>query len=361
MALQVGIVGAGGIFSYHLRGYRAAGAEVVAVCDIVAERARAAAREYGIARAYTSHAQMLAAEKKMQAISVCTPNHCHASIAVDAMEAGKHVFCEKPPALSAGEAERMALAARRAGVRLLFDFNNRARADSLAIKKYIDDGTVGRINSAQAVWVRRCGIPGYGGWFTQKALSGGGPALDLLHMLDLALWFMGYPDPAWVSGAVFDDFAHDRTYAGPWGMPAVEGGVMDVETAAHAWIAFKSGQVLFARMSWAEMNEEEEISVTFQGARAGGAVTRRFGVDGVDDSARDICRLFTHENGVPVNRDIQVRPDPSMGRIAAVVNFVRAIAGSAEPLSTAGEGVELMKIIDAIYESARMNAPVRMG
>src|SRR5207253_8397643 len=129
-------------------------------------------------------------------------------------KAGKHIFCQKPPAISAEQARQMAEAARSAGVQLMFDFNNRARPESLALKAYIDDGLVGRINSAQAAWIRRCGIPGYGGWFTQKALSGGGPTIDLLHMLDLALWFMGYPEPAWVSGNVFSDFAHDPTFAG---------------------------------------------------------------------------------------------------------------------------------------------------
>jgi predicted dehydrogenase len=358
MPVKAGIIGAGGIASYHIRGYKTAGAEVVAVCDTDVARAQATAKENGIARTYSSPEEMFAAEKTLTAVSICTPNKFHAPVALAAAKAVKHIFCEKPPALTVAEAKQMAEAAKSAGVYLMFDFNNRARPESLAMKRYIDDGVVGKINSAQAAWVRRCGIPGYGGWFTQKALSGGGPTIDLLHMLDLALWFMGYPEPAWVSGNVFTDFAHDSTFAGPWGLPKIKGGTMDVETSAQALITFKTGQVLFTRMSWAEMVEREEVSVAFQGTKAGGRVCRLFGNDGLDDTAQDACQLYTHDNGVPANRDVLVRPDPSMGRINAVVNFVQTIDGSAKPLSTADEGVKLMKIIQAIYQTATSGAPV---
>lgn len=358
MALKVGIVGAGGIANYHIKGYKMAGAEVVAVVDTDAARAQWTSREFGIAHSYPTLEDMLAAEKSLQAISICTPNKFHAPLAIAAARAGKHIFCEKPPAMNAAEARQMAEAAKAAGVHLMFDFNNRARPESLALKKYIDAGEVGTINTAQAAWVRRCGIPGYGGWFTQKALSGGGPTIDLLHMLDLALWFMGYPEPAWVLGGTWNDFAHDPTFAGPWGLPTIKGGTMDVETAAHAMITFKTGQMLYTRMSWAEMNEREEVSVTFQGSKAGGRVARLFGIDGLDETAIDSCRLYTHENGVPVNRDVIVRPDQSMGRLNAVVNFVQTVEGSAKPLSNADEGVKLMKIIEAIYRSGEAKAPV---
>lgn len=358
MAVKVGIIGAGGISHYHIRGHQKAGAEVVAVCDTESARAEWTAKQFGIPKTYATVEEMLKAEPGLQAVSICTPNLYHAPLATQVAKAGKHIYCEKPPAMTAAEAKQMADAAKAAKIHLMFGFNNRARPESMAIKGYLDDGTVGRVNSAQAAWIRRCGIPGYGGWFTQKGLSGGGPGIDLLHMLDLALWFMGYPEPVWVSGGVFSDFAHDQTYAGPWGLPKIKGGTMDVETAAHGFIQFATGQVLYTRMSWAEMNEREEVSVTFQGSKAGGRVCRLFGVDGIDDTAIDTCQLFTHENGLPVNRKVVVTPDPTMGRIAAAVNFIETIEGKAGPLSNADEGVKLMKIIDAMYQSARSKAPV---
>jgi predicted dehydrogenase len=113
----------------------------------------------------------------------------------------------------------MIAAPASSGKRLMFNFNNRARPESYAMKSYIADGTVGAINSAQAKWIRRTGIPGFGGWFTTKALSGGGPLIDLLHMIDLALYFMGYPEPAHVLGADLHDFITTRASRGPGASP----------------------------------------------------------------------------------------------------------------------------------------------
>jgi predicted dehydrogenase len=243
---------------------------------------------------------------------------------------------------------------------LMFNFNNRARPESQAIMRYIREGQVGRINSAQAAWIRRTGIPGFGGWFTTKALSGGGPVIDLLHMIDLALYFMGYPEPEWVLGQTFSDFHDDKSFKGPWGIPDKEGGVTDVESAAHAFVLFKTGQVLSARNSWAEMNKREEVSVVFQGQKAGGMIQRLFGMDGLDDTAVDRCELYVQEFGQSVNRELIVEKDETMGRLKAPYNFIKAIEGSEEPLSTPEQAVILMKIIDAIYESAKGAKAVRI-
>ena len=359
--LKVGIIGAGGITEYHIGGYKAAGVEIAAICDPIIERAQERAKKHGIPKVFKSHEEMLEKCPDIDAVSVCTPNKFHAPITIDCLKAGKHVFCEKPPALNAQETIQMKEAAEKAGKILMFDFNNRARPEAQALMDYIKDGTVGRINSAQALWIRRTGIPGFGGWFTQKALAGGGPVIDLLHMIDLALWFMGFPEPEWVLAATFYDFAGDPTFKGPWGIPDVEGGVMDVETAAHAFIRFKTGQVLFARNSWAEMNKREEVSVTFQGTKAGGMIRRLFGRDGIDETAIDECELYVQEHGRSVNRKIIVDPDPKMGRERAVINFVETLRGKEEPLSTPDQAVILMKIIDAIYESAEKGEPVKVS
>jgi len=359
--LKVGIVGAGGITDYHIPGYKSAGAEVLAICDPIIERAKSQAKKYDIPNVFSSHKDMLDKCPEIEAVSVCVPNKFHAEISIDCLGAGKHVFCEKPPALNAEETKRMKEAAEKNDKTLMFDFNNRARPEAQALMDYIKDGTIGRINSAQALWIRRTGIPGFGGWFTQKALSGGGPVIDLLHMIDLALYFMQFPKPRWVLASTFYDFANDPNFKGPWGIPDVKGGIVDVEMASHAFIRFETGQVLFARNSWAEMNKREEVSVTFQGTKAGGMIRRLFGRDGIDETAIDECELYVQEHGRSVNRRIIVEPDEKMGRERAVVNFVRALAGQEEPLSTPDQAVILMQIIDAIYKSAETGAPVEIS
>ncbi|HOJ40539.1 MAG TPA: Gfo/Idh/MocA family oxidoreductase, partial [bacterium] len=340
--MKAGIVGTGGISHYHLRGFLRAGVEVIAVADPALDRARGFAENYRVKNVYASHQEMLRVHPDLDMVSVATPNKFHAPIATDCLNAGVHVFCEKPPALNATEVAQMKEAAERNKRLLLFDFNNRARPEAQAIMSYIRNGQVGTINSAQAIWIRRCGIPGFGGWFTQKALSGGGPVIDLLHMIDLALYFMNFPAPAYVLAATFRDFASDKRFKGPWGLPDMEKAVVDVETAAHGFVTFQTGQVLFIRNSWAELNRREEVSVTFQGTLAGGMVRRLFGRDGLDETAIDECELYTMEHGLPVNKMILVTPDVAMGRETALINFVEAVQGKTEPLSTPEQALVLM-------------------
>jgi predicted dehydrogenase len=375
--VKIAIIGAGGMVRYHTAGFRAAGAEIVAIADVnVAAAEKTAARE-GIARSCGDVARMLKEMPEIDGVSIIVPNKFHAPLALQALKAGKHVFCEKPPAMNAREARAMAAAAAKAKRTLMFNFNNRARPESIAMMDYItggqttsqagqtasqaagQTGQVGRINSAQAKWIRRTGIPGFGGWFTNKTLSGGGPLIDLLHMLDLSLYFMGYPEPEWALAQTFSDFITDKGFKGPWGIPDVAQGVTDVENACHGFVKFRTGQVITLQISWAELVEREEVSVTFQGTKAGGLVRRLFGVDGLDDTAIDTCELYAQEHGHSVNRSIHVPPDPTMGREASAANFVETLAGRAKPLNTPDQAVSLMRIIDAIYASAKTGKPAK--
>ena len=358
MSIKVGVIGAGGMLQYHAAGFRQAGAEIVAVADPAPGAAAKAAEKWGIPQAYDSVEAMLAQCKEIDAVSIIVPNKFHAPLALQCLNAGKHVFCEKPPALKASEVEEMIEAAERAGRKLMFNFNNRARPEAQAMKAYIDSGVVGKINSAQAKWVRRTGIPGFGGWFTTKELSGGGAVIDLLHMIDLALYFMGYPEPAHVLATTFDTFITDKNFKGPWGIPDRADGVNNVEAAAHGFVTFKTGQVLTLQVSWAEMIKREEVSVVFQGTAAGGKVERLFGQDGLDETAIDTCELYVQENGNSVNRNIVVATCEDMGRSHSARNFIEAIEAKAEPLNTPLQALRLMQIIDAIYQSAATSQPI---
>ncbi len=357
MATKVGIIGAGGMLRYHVQGFRNAGAAVAAIADMNVAAAQTAADQHGIPEVFGDVAEMLALDD-LDAVAIIVPNKFHAPLSIQCLEAGKHVFCEKPPAINAAQVEEMIAAAEKAGKQLMFNFNNRARPESYAMKGFVDDGTVGKINSAQAKWVRRTGIPGFGGWFTNRELSGGGPLIDLLHMLDLALYYMGNPEPAHVIGQTFDDFITNPGFKGPWGIPDNAGGKTDVEAAAHAFVTFQTGQVLSVQISWAEMVKREEVSVVFQGTGAGGKVERLFGIDGFDETAIDTCELYTQRQGKSVDSTIKVEPCEDMGRIRSATNFILALEGKEEPLNTPDQALALMKIIDAIYESAATGKPV---
>jgi predicted dehydrogenase len=346
--------------AYHANGFRQAGAEIIALADVNKNAAEAAAARFGIDQVFDDVGKMLKTLKGLQAVSVIVPNKFHAPIALQALRAGKHVFCEKPPAMSAKETATMVAAAKKARKTLMFNFNNRARPESFAMMDYIKEGTIGRINSCQAKWIRRTGIPGLGGWFTNKALSGGGPLIDLLHMVDLGHYFMGCPEPDWIMAQTFNDFITDKTFKGPWGIADVAKGTTDVESAAHGFVHFKTGQVMNFQVSWAEMNKREEVSVVFQGTKAGGLVQRLFGKDGLDETAIDSCELYTHENGRPVNRSVIVPSDETMGRTRSAANFIHTIEKKENPLNTPDQALALMKIIDGAYKSAASGRPVKL-
>ena len=358
--IMVGLVGAGGMAAYHVAGFRKAGAEVVAIADPDAEAAERAAAKFDVTQVYDSLDDMLA-QTKMDAVSILTPNRFHCPLALQALKAGKHVFCEKPPALNAKEVAQMARLAKDKRRVLMFDFNNRARPAAMAMKASIARGDAGRINSMQALWVRRTGIPGFGGWFTTKALSGGGPVIDLLHMIDLGMHFMGYPEARYVLAGTYRDLIDDKRFKGPWGIPDKAGGTTDVEAAANGLVLFKNGATLYLRTSWAEMNKREEVSVTFQGTKAGGMLRRWFAVDGIDATAEDLCEMY-FQNAAGGNSDkvITTAKDEDMGRTRSAANFILTLQKKEKPFNTPDEAVKLMKVIDAIYASAKTGAPVRV-
>lgn len=359
MSLKAVLVGAGSMAEYHVRGFRAAGAGVAAVVDRDEVKGKALAAKYGIPAVYPELADAIR-KVKPDIVSIITPNKFHRELALQALAGGANVFCEKPPALNSSETEEMVRAAERAGRLLSFNFNNRARPEAQILMAYIRNGDVGFINSSQAVWMRRVGIPGFGGWFTKREMSGGGPLIDLLHMLDLALWFMDYPEPEYILAQTFDDLINNPDFRGLWANddPAARG-CNDVENACHGLIRFKSGQILSLRSSWAEMIEKEEIAVSFQGRKAGGTMHRFYRYDGNEDTAVDECKFFTCEYGQQATKKFLVPRNDSMGRVESAENFVLALKGEAELITKPFEAVKLMRIIDAAYRSAMEGTPIK--
>ena len=179
-------------------------------------------------------------------------------------------------------------------------------------------------------------------------------------MIDLSLYFMGYPEPAEILAATYNTFMDNKAFKGPWGIPDAASGTTDVEAAAHAFVTFETGACLFIRNSWAELNERELVSVTFQGEKAGGKVERIFGTDGLDETAIDTCALYIEEYGRQADISVKTAPDETMGRVAAAANFIDTLTGTAAPLNRPCEALVLMRIIDAIYQSAASGKPVSL-
>jgi predicted dehydrogenase len=286
---------------------------------------------------------MLDAED-LDILAVATPNAFHCPLALQGFEHGCNVFCEKPMAMTAEEGRRMVEAGRAAGKRLMIDFSFRFRDNSMAMKRVVDEGTLGDIYFARTQWLRRRFLPGFGGWFGKKELSGGGPLIDLgVHRLDLALWLMGYPKPVHVLGAAYDPIASR--------LAAEEGKEYDVEDLAAAMIVFENGASLQLVASWASHIEHGDImSLELMGTEAGLA-------DHVATGEAPPIKIFSEEAGGLYDRCLNRVLDPTPTPLG---HFIESIRDDKPHMATGEEGVVVMELLDAIYRSAETGAPVRV-
>ncbi len=342
--IKMGIIGNGGIFKgahlpFYLKDKRV---EVTALCDIRKERAEwAKNKHFKNATVYTDYKELLK-DKSIDAVDICTPNYLHSIIAVDAFAAGKHVFCEKPDAINVEEALKMKKASEEAGKTLMIMRNNRWLDISKIAKEMAINGDFGDIYAARCGWIRRRGIPGKGGWFTTKAQSGGGPLIDLgVHMIDLAMWIMGNPKPVSVSGGTFCKFADSDVSdsANSDFGDKVEGGTFDVEDLAMGMIRFENGALLQIEFSWASNIAREKSFVELRGSKAG------------IDWSQSRMKIFTESNG-KLKTIRKQRKSPTGGHDKNLAHFIDVITGQAKPDFVPDQGIDMIRILTAIYESA---------
>ncbi|WP_219838267.1 Gfo/Idh/MocA family protein [Paenibacillus sp. R14(2021)] len=351
--LKVAVIGAGGIFQWaHSEPLKThPELEIAAIVDLDLAKAEAAAKQHGIPLAFRDYRDVLEMED-IDIIDICTPNLFHSEIAVAALEAGKHVFCEKPDAVSPEEAVKMQRAAEKSGKVLMVMRNNRFRPASRFIKQWIEEGGMGEAYAGRCGWTRRRGIPGKGGWFTTKELSGGGPLIDLgVHFIDLAIWFMGNPKPVSVTGATYTKFADSDDIAGSehskFGEKSEDEGIFDVEDLAIGFIRFDNGASLQIEFSWASNIDEEANFVELRGTKAGFNFRNgKLGIYG--ESSGVVTDLFPHLG------------EDTGGHGENLYHFVEVVTGRAKPIFTIDQGVDMINILTAIYESARTGSEVKL-
>ncbi|WP_168122354.1 Gfo/Idh/MocA family oxidoreductase [Paenibacillus sp. HB172176] len=350
--LKIGIVGTGGIF----RGAHAPllanhpEIEIVAACDSDEAKAKKIAEQFSIPNVYTDYKELLRKHPELDFIDICTPNLYHSEIAVAALEAGMHVFCEKPDAINPVEAEKMAAAAEKSGKLLMTMRNNRFRPAVQFLKQYVEGGHAGEIYTGRCGWVRRRGIPGKGGWFTTKELSGGGPLIDLgVHFIDVAIWLMGNPRPVSVVGAAYTKFAEssisDSVHSG-FGEKKDEG-TFDVEDLATGFIRFDNGATLQVEFSWASNVETETNFVELRGTKAG------FSFD------KGELKLFSEIEGTLCDIVPKLKKDHH-GHSDYLQHFIDCVQGRDMPIMQPIDGVHMIKLLSALYESARTGDEVKL-
>lgn len=268
---KIGIIGCGGIANgKHMPSLKQIdNVEMVAFCDIIRERAEKAAKEYGTpdAKVYTDYKELLA-DKDIDIVHVLTPNREHSFITVDALEAGKHVMCEKPMAKTPEEAKKMVDAAKRTGKKLTIGYQSRQRINSQTLKRAVDNGELGEIYFARANALRRRAVPTWGVFLNEEE-QGGGPLIDIgTHALDLTLWMMNNYEPAMVVGSVFKKLGDQKEAGNAWGDWDPE--KYTVEDSAFGFIKMKNGATIELESSWAlNILDFQEATTTLCGTKAG--------------------------------------------------------------------------------------------
>jgi predicted dehydrogenase len=346
--LKLGIIGMGAIGNVHAQAYAAVGGtDLVAVCDIDRAKLAAAKARYNVPQAFEDYHDLLATD--VEAVVVGVPNAVHHPVAVAALRAGKNVLLEKPMSLNARLAADIVAEARKARRVLQIGMIWRQDPAAQIVHEYIRRGDFGQVYHMRAVMTRRRGIPGLGGWFTTKGLSGGGPIIDLgVHWFDISLWTSDLWKPTSVSAKAYSKFGprmKKYVYVGMWAGPPKYDGVFDVEDYATGFVRFGKEATLSFEISWAG-NSESEGYIEILGDRAGARL-----LDG-----KPLVILTEHNGRVT---DISPKhPSPPNKFEAQAKVFVGACRGQNPPAATGEQGVTIMKLLDAVFASSKANKEV---
>ena len=347
--VRVGIIGCGGIANgKHMPSLsKVAEAEMVAFCDIIIERAEEAAKKYGKgeAKVYNDYKELLK-DKSIDVIHVCTPNISHSEISVAALEAGKHVMCEKPMAKTVEGAKAMLAAAKKSGKKLTIGYQNRQNNEVAYLKKLCDDGVLGDIYYGKAVAIRRRAVPTWG-VFLDKEKQGGGPLIDIgTHALDITLWTMNNYEVASVSGNVHYKLNSKENAANAFG--SWDPKKFTVEDSAFGFVKMKNGATIIVESSWAiNLLDPQEAVCILAGTEAGADFK-----DGLRINGEKYSRLYVD------------KPDFSTGGVAfydgagsldsggkEAKQWIMSIINDTTPTVLPEQALVVSEILEAIYKS----------
>lgn len=349
--IRIGVIGAGSISGFHLSAYaNHPEVELVAICDLNEERAQTKAQKYNVPNVYTDYNKLLE-DGSIDAVSVCTWNNSHAPISIAALHAGKNVLCEKPLCKTVEEAREMEAAVKKSGKKLLVGFVRRFASNTRIVKEFIENGDLGEIYYAKASSIRRFGNPG--GWFADLERSGGGPVIDIgVHVIDLCWYLMGRPRVKTISSNAYRKLGNRSNIENLAHYKAADydKNVNNVEDMANALIRFENGASLLVDTSFTLHAKKNEAIVKLYGDKGGveiepelAFVTERYNTilnidPQIDNKGLDVVKAFQDE----------------------IDHFVDMCFGRKETLSPVEDGVEMMKILCGIYESAEKGTEITL-
>ncbi len=347
--MKVAVIGCGNIANAaHIPAYmNNPEVEIKYFCDIIEERAIAAVSKYNCGTAVVDYHEVLA-DPEITAVSVCTPNHMHSRISIDAMKAGKHVLCEKPAARVYDEALEMQKVQHETGKILNIGVVNRFNKSVNLIKEYIESGDLGEVYHVYVSFRSHRSIPGLGGAFTTKAIAGGGALIDWgVHFLDIVMYCCGDPEPKTVSGEAFCKLGspiEGYTYTNMWAGPPIKDGIYDVDDSVAAFIR-TAGPVITLNGAWAQNIGEDEMFIDFIGTKAG--IRLKYGAD---------FTVYKAEHGTLASyKPVFQMNDHFQSEIDAFVDCIKSGEKLPSHIDTA---ILTSRIMQAIYDSSEQKREI---
>lgn len=330
--VRFGIIGCGRIAQRHAEHINNKG-ELVAICDTVKEKADDLGSKYK-ARAYYSIDDLLQSEKELDVVSICSPNGLHAEHAVKALNAGVHVLCEKPMAISVYQCGEMIKAAERSNKRLFAIKQNRFNPPVEAVKRIIDEGRLGKIFSIQlnCFWNRNEDYY-HNSWKGTLKLDGGTLYTQFSHFIDLLYWLVG--DVKTVQ-AFMANYAHQ--------------GIIEFEDTGVVILEFHSGSIGSINYTVNSYGKNMEGSLTIFAEKG----TVKIGGQYLNELEYQSIEGYEIENLPEGNKANNYgHYQGSMSNHDKVYdNLIGVLQNNAAISTSSFEGLKTVEIIEKIYKSA---------
>lgn len=349
--VTIGIIGCGRIANLsHLPSMeKMRGIKVKYACDILIEKAKATKEKFAFIEQAVEDYNVVLADKEVDAVYVLTPNYLHYTITIDALKAGKHVFCEKPVAVDYVKSLEMKKAADEAGKLLAIGVCNRYHKSVEMLKEMNEQGKFGKIYHVYCSFRDfRC-IPGLGGSFTDKKQSGGGVLIDWgIHFLDLILYVLGGAKLKNITCDAYSEMAKDMkdykfNYMWADDSADIDNGINDVDDFISGYIRTDKGNISF-NGAWAQNIKQREMFIDFMGDKGGARLDYGGKFEFTDASTLETT---TPEYDIP---NMYLKENEA---------FVDSIEKGTKPKNHIDNILESMKLLDALYESSSLGKEIK--
>lgn len=342
--LKLGMIGVGGIAqNRHIPAFKQlkGTVQIIGVQDINYDLAKQVAKEHLISHVFKDYEEMF---KEVDAVVICTPNKFHAEISIAALNAGVHVFCEKPMAMNKEECDAMIEAANRANKLLAIGYHYRFTDAAITAQKAIEGGIVGNPLVTRVQAMRRRKVPGWG-VFTNKELQGGGSLIDYgCHLLDLSLWLLEDVQPVEVLGKTYNRLSKTPNQINDWG--TFDSSTFEVDDHVSSFITFDDQSTMQFECSWSANIKQDNIHLSISGVD-GGLNVYPF-------------ELYQPKFGNFFNEKAEAEHNEDLAAQRQAMNFVNSCLGLESLIVQPEQARKVSLIIDAIYRSSEEGHSIKL-